>query len=263
MIRQPITRTARRAKLELAKHTMGRVDLPAGLVQNECPICAYRGRFLARNAVTGSRRQAQCPRCGSLERHRIQRLVYNTLADEGLLRGRLLEAAPEPFSVTSLHTHFDTVHTSDLLRTDVTLRTDLTTLPFPDAAFDVVVASHVLEHIPDDRAAIAELSRVLRPDGIAVLPVPIVNVQTVEYPEPNRFEDYHVRAPGPDYYDRYLGPFASVRRFTSDAFDDRHQVHMLEDRTVFPSQRFPLRQGAEGGRHGDIVAVAYKSSSDA
>ena len=45
-------------------------------------------------------------------------------------------------------------------------------LPFPDGAFDVVVISEVLEHIPDDRDAIAELDRVLRPGGTLAVTVP-------------------------------------------------------------------------------------------
>lgn len=261
MIRQPITRTARKTKAEVAKRTLGRIDLPSSLVDNVCPICSYRGRFLSRGAVTGTRRRAQCPRCGALERHRIQKLVFEQLAHEGSLRGRLLEVAPESFSHLSLHPYVDTVHTTDLERSDVSLRTDLTALPFPDASFDVVVASHVLEHIPDDRAAIAELSRVLTADGVAVLPVPMVNETTVEYPAPNHFEDYHVRAPGPDYYDRYLASFGSVRRFTSANFDPVHQVQLLEDRTIFPNERFPHRQSAGGDAHGDVVAIAYKATA--
>lgn len=263
MIRQPITRVARRAKLELARQTIGRVDLPERLSRDHCPVCGYQGRFLSRAAVTGTRRRAQCPRCGALERHRIQQLVYRQLADSGLLHGRLLEVAPEPFTRRSLHPHFASVHTTDLLRTDVTLRTDLTSTPFADATFDVVVASHVLEHIPDDAAAIAEISRIVRPGGIAVLPVPIVNAATVEYSSPNRFEDFHVRAPGPDYYDRYIGPFESVQLFTSADFDPRHQVDLIEDRSIYPNERFPQRQAAAGDAHGDIVAVAHKQASTA
>ena len=45
-------------------------------------------------------------------------------------------------------------------------------LPFPDGAFDVVVISEVLEHLHDDRGAIAELDRVLRPGGTLAVTVP-------------------------------------------------------------------------------------------
>jgi SAM-dependent methyltransferase len=45
-------------------------------------------------------------------------------------------------------------------------------LPFADGEFDVVIAAEVLEHIHDDRAAIAELGRVLRPGGVLAVTVP-------------------------------------------------------------------------------------------
>lgn len=49
---------------------------------------------------------------------------------------------------------------------------DATCLPFPDGAFDRVIASEVMEHIPDDRAAARELARVLRPGGTIAVTVP-------------------------------------------------------------------------------------------
>jgi SAM-dependent methyltransferase len=52
------------------------------------------------------------------------------------------------------------------------VRGDLTALPFPDAAVDRVIASEVLEHIPDDAAAFAEIARVLRSGGRAAVTVP-------------------------------------------------------------------------------------------
>jgi ubiquinone/menaquinone biosynthesis C-methylase UbiE len=55
----------------------------------------------------------------------------------------------------------------------VRVRADLTGLCFSDVAFDLVVCNHVLEHIPDDRVAMRELLRVMRPGGLAVLQVPI------------------------------------------------------------------------------------------
>jgi len=52
------------------------------------------------------------------------------------------------------------------------LRGDALWLPFADASFDRVVAAEVLEHLRDDRAAMAELARVLRPGGVLAVSVP-------------------------------------------------------------------------------------------
>ena len=46
-------------------------------------------------------------------------------------------------------------------------------LPFPDKAFDVVIASHVLEHVSDDTLLISEMGRVLKDDGIVIVVIPI------------------------------------------------------------------------------------------
>lgn len=49
---------------------------------------------------------------------------------------------------------------------------DATRLPYPDESFDRVIASEVLEHIPDDHDAYTELARVLRPGGTLAVTVP-------------------------------------------------------------------------------------------
>lgn len=49
---------------------------------------------------------------------------------------------------------------------------DATRLPFADGSFDRIIASEVLEHVPDDDAAFAELARVLRPGGTIAVTVP-------------------------------------------------------------------------------------------
>jgi SAM-dependent methyltransferase len=54
----------------------------------------------------------------------------------------------------------------------VTLAGDALALPFDDGSFDRVIASEILEHIPDDRAAIAEIARVVRPGGTVAVSVP-------------------------------------------------------------------------------------------
>jgi SAM-dependent methyltransferase len=66
------------------------------------------------------------------------------------------------------------------------VQADLCALPLADASVDAAVSANVLEHVADDRAALAELHRVLRPGARAVLVVP-------------------AGARIFDYYDRFLG----------------------------------------------------------
>jgi SAM-dependent methyltransferase len=69
---------------------------------------------------------------------------------------------------------------------------DALRLPFPPASFDRVIAAEVLEHIPDDGAAIAELSRVLRPGGTMAVTVPRWYPELVNW----AFSDEYHETPG-------------------------------------------------------------------
>jgi len=67
------------------------------------------------------------------------------------------------------------VDAGELLEEDLhtaAVQGDALHLPFPDATFDRVICSEVLEHIPDDVAAMSELARVLRPGGTMAITVP-------------------------------------------------------------------------------------------
>jgi predicted SAM-dependent methyltransferase len=61
-------------------------------------------------------------------------------------------------------------------------RMDLTQLDLDDQSFDCTYCSHVLEHIQDDRAAMSELYRVLRPGGWSLIVVPLNHERTYENP---------------------------------------------------------------------------------
>jgi SAM-dependent methyltransferase len=58
-------------------------------------------------------------------------------------------------------------------------RGDAHRLPFPDGCFDRIIASEVVEHLPDDATAIRELARVLRPGGTMAITVPAWLAETV------------------------------------------------------------------------------------
>jgi ubiquinone/menaquinone biosynthesis C-methylase UbiE len=60
------------------------------------------------------------------------------------------------------------------------IQMDVTRLDFPDESFDAIVCNHVLEHVPDDRKALAEFYRVLKKGGWASIQVPIEGEDTQE-----------------------------------------------------------------------------------
>lgn len=186
-------------------------------------------------------------------------LTLNCLDEEmALLEKHVLHFAPEPFLQKWFRGHTADYQTADLAMTSVDHKADITRLPFGDASFDLVFASHVMEHIRDDERAISEVHRILRPRGLAILPVPIVAPTTVEYPVPNPLESGHVRAPGLDYFERYRKRFARVEIYDSSQFPEKYQTWSLEDRSAPSSATGSLRVPMPGNKHPDYVPVCWK-----
>lgn len=241
-------------------HGAGRAMALAGVLPGprfRCPLCGFIGSFPTTYGANAPRRYCRCPRCGAAERHRLQRLVIERV--QGLLPpgARGLQFAPDPMTpvLRDLCSEFIT---ADIMPGPGSITLDMTRMDLPDAAFDLVYASHVLEHIPDDGAAIRQVHRILKPGGIAVLPVPIVAPNTVEYPSGITDGDGHVRAPGLDYYERYRGLFARVEVVTSADVDQATQPWVYEDRTIFPTAEAPCRPAMPGERHLDAVPICWK-----
>lgn len=137
-----------------------------------CPICGATALRFLRFGLAG-RRNAQCPSCGSLERHRFLWLYLQRRTPLFRRPLRLLHTAPEPALEARLrplpHLRYTSV---DRFDPAADVQADLTDLPFAAASFDALLSCHVLEHVADDRAALAELARVIRPGGWGVLMVP-------------------------------------------------------------------------------------------
>ena len=221
-----------------------------------CPVCHYEGPFLVRQ----DSRSTQCPSCGSFPRHRLQILVMTELLnDPSTNKGSLLHMAPEFFFSKLFAPHFGKITTADIEREDVDYKEDLRRLSFPDATFDMVYASHVLEHIDDDEAAIKEVYRVLKPGGIAILPVPINAPHTVDYGAPCPSETFHVRCCGLDYFDRYRPVFDSVEVRGSDDYPAQHQLYKYETREHYPTPEAPLHPPMPGNKHPDAVPICRKA----
>lgn len=178
--------------------------------QVACPCCGGAFRtFLPFN----QRPQAECPACGVMERHRLMWLYLQHRTDFFDARLRVLHFAP----TYTFYRRFCTLPNLDYIPVDLCQRParlwlDITRLPLQSASVDVIICSHVLEHIPDDRQAMRELYRVLRPGGWAVLQVPLDLERATTFEDPTVTapeerarlfgQDDHVRIYGRDYPER-------------------------------------------------------------
>jgi ubiquinone/menaquinone biosynthesis C-methylase UbiE len=104
-------------------------------------------------------------------------------AYEGLRRGaRVVAADMAHDELVEVRTMFEAMREAGEAPpsgTAAVVRGDATCLPFEDGSFDRIIASEVLEHIPDDDAALNELARVLRPGGTIAVTVPAWLSETI------------------------------------------------------------------------------------
>jgi SAM-dependent methyltransferase len=180
-----------------------------------CPICEGSFRtFMPKVKPAGAnRRNAKCPRCGASERHRHLWLYLRNRTNLFSEPLSVLHFAPEWPIEKRLRRCPNLDYTSADLDPDrAIVSMDITDIPRPDESFDVALCSHVLEHVPDDRKAMSELFRILRPGGWATVMVPIDHhrAQTFEHPgvvSPEERERLfwqadHVRVYGRDFKGR-------------------------------------------------------------
>jgi SAM-dependent methyltransferase len=137
-----------------------------------------------------------------------------TIVDIGSSTGYLLESLAAAFAGATL-IGVDLV-SAGLLKAHAALpsarllRADACALPLADASVDAVVSANLLEHIGDDRCALAEIARVLRPRARAVIIVPA--------------------GPGTyDYYDRFLGHVRRYGRHELASKGREMDLEVLED----------------------------------
>ncbi len=178
----------------------------------ECNVCGWRGtRFLTHCAAGYVDRNSFCPRCRSYGRHRgfgwlLEHRLGAELARVAQVSGRRLLFAPEPGLARLLAGQLGPLEGADLDggREGVSLVEDLQRLSLPDASVAFAAVFHVLEHVPDDRAALRELTRVLAPGGRLLLCVPMSfeREHTVEFGEARADLNEHWRDYGRDFVER-------------------------------------------------------------
>jgi SAM-dependent methyltransferase len=137
-----------------------------------CPCCGWKGPKFLPHGID-NRINARCPKCNSLERHRLYYLFLKKYIPTNKPI-KVLHFAPEKI-ITKLFQSFSNINylSADLDPEKGMVKEDIIELSFTDNSFDLIFCSHVLEHIPDDIKAMQEVHRVLKPDGFALLKVPI------------------------------------------------------------------------------------------
>lgn len=238
--------------------------LPFG--QRHCVICnkniwgflAYRGGstnlpplMRALDVVGSDVDNYECPRCGSHDR---ERHLFMYLGASGLLsalRGKdVLHFAPEKRLQKIIRDAGPSRYLGcDLYPTRPDIKqVDMLDMDFDVDSFDVLIASHVMEHVADDERALSEISRVLKPGGYAVLQTPYCK-KLIHTWEDSGIEDEnarlmaygqedHVRLYGRDIFDRFSrhGLISNVRdhsELLSDRGAKKYGVNAAEPFMLF------------------------------
>ncbi len=156
----------------------------------------------------------------SLERHRLLWLYLKDETNFFTAPLKVLHFAPEQ----AFYKKFKKLKNLEYTTTDLNspladVKADICALPFKDDSFDVILCNHVLEHIPDDRKALSELYRILKPSGWGIFQIPQDLKREVTY-EDNSITDKKERA-------KIFGQYDHVRIYGRDYFDRLKEVGFI------------------------------------
>lgn len=204
--------------------------------QHTCPVCGKRvkgflplSQYYASNkmrwgnpyncedAETLNYRHYSCPHCAAADRDRLyalylRRALAPLCANKAIV---LLDIAPSaPLRALLLRDKRVVYRSADLYARGVDDIVDITSMSiYAENTYDAFVCSHVLEHVEDDRKALSELFRILKPDGWGILMVPI-NLAIDEIDEDPSVTDEAERW-------RRFGQFDHVRLYSKRGFLQR------------------------------------------
>lgn len=158
-----------------------------------CNLCGSRLRLLLPYGDP-LRQKAKCPVCYSLER---SRLLWYVIQRQNKMSAAsfVLHFAPSQslgrLVIKLVKNHY---RSTDLIPSNYpdvfrVTKNDIASLNYPDKAFDIVICSHVLEHVLEDKKGIQEIYRVLSKTGFAYIMVPI------DYDRKTTYEDIDVKTP--------------------------------------------------------------------
>lgn len=129
-----------------------------------------------------------CPICGASDRDRLYALYFNSESSQIDKTIYLLDIAPSLSLQRHIKSEYQHViyRSADLFMTNVDDIVDITNMEiYADSSFDFFICSHVLEHIENDKKAMSELYRILKPGGRGIAMVPILLSLEEDYENPS------------------------------------------------------------------------------
>jgi SAM-dependent methyltransferase len=198
------------------------------------------------------RENALSPGTLSLERHRQMWLYLKNETDFFTKKYKVLHMAPEQsfFKRFRRMKNLDYL-TADLFSPIVDVKADILDLPFENESFDVVFCNHVLEHIEDDRKAMSELYRVMKPGGWGIIQVPMKNSLEKTY------EDFSIKEP--KERQKYFGQYDHVRWYGMDYFQRLESVGFKVEINYY-SKKFSAEDRKRFGlMENEILPVVFKN----
>lgn len=191
-----------------------------------CPYCQHSSRKLLpaglkmtiydelEVAGSGYRKNCTCPRCFSIDRDRLIYIFMKNKTDIFSNKLKILHIAPEPSiksmlrSLPNIDYHAGINYRDSFYFSKDIIQLDLTNIYYKNNEFDVVICNHVLQFIQDDKKAISEIYRILKPGGMAILQVPI-SLKLDETLE----DEYFIM---PEDHEKHFFQFEKVRIYARD-----------------------------------------------
>ena len=199
------------------------------------------------------RKNALSPATLSLERHR---LMWLFLRDEtpffkATTTLKVLHIAPEQCFLDIFRKQKNLAYTtSDLESPIADVKADICDLPFKENEFDIIFCNHVLEHISDDKKAMQELYRVLKPGGFGVFQIP-QDLSRAETFEDNTIIDRKERA-------KIFGQYDHLRVYGRDYFDKLRSIGFQVDEVDYTKKITPEQLERFCLMPNEILPVCYK-----
>lgn len=147
--------------------------IPAGYeaTRKQCGFLYWNADFQLE-----SKENYGCPVCGAYDRDRLMIAFLEEVRAEGSEKLRMLQIAPSPAIERYALGRDDILYEStDLMMEGVTFQADLQHMDMvADETYDIIVCAHVLEHVENDAKAMRELHRILKPEGVCLVLVPLI-----------------------------------------------------------------------------------------